>query len=46
MMTIPAFLAAAAAAPAGMPWLKSQDKAFALARSTGKMVMVDFFTDW
>lgn len=36
---------AAMAAPA-MPWAKSYDDAQAEAKKSGKLVMVDFYTDW
>lgn len=44
--TTGAVAVAAAQAPAGLQWLKDEPSALALAKETGKPIMLDFTADW
>jgi hypothetical protein len=40
------FILAAAAQAEGVKWVKDFSSAMTMSKSSGKLVMVDFYTDW
>jgi hypothetical protein len=45
-MSVVIALACGVAAAGEMPWAKDFASAQALAKSSGKLIMVDFYTEW